>query len=381
MTPYLAGLGVGYAMIGLIGSAYGMTQVLLRIPLGIVSDRMRRRRVLISVCLFFGALSSVGFYFAENEWLIFFFRAMSGVAASAWVIMTVLFSSYFASEKAAAKTSRLTMVNNLGQATGMLVGSALAGYAGYKSSFMLSIATGAASFILSFFIDEKAPSGEKPPPTIRETLRVGENRTLLIMSVLCSMMQIILFGSTLTFLPEVARRLGASSQALGYLSFISSIPRILSALICSFLLARTVDRRKLICSGFLLVAAATAITPFMPNLTALFAAALLCGFGIGIVQTITLVLCTAEIDESLKSTGMGFYQAIYGIGMAAGPALVGIVADRLGLVAGYIFAAVVSLAGAVITILFVSENHTELSSSKPAFAYDDSANKTPGETI
>jgi len=51
---------------------------------------------------------------------------------------------------------------------------------------------------------------------------------------------------------------------------------------------------------------------------------------------------------------MGFYQAIYGIGMTAGPAMIGVVVDHFGLAAGFIFAAGVALIGLIVTLIFLA---------------------------
>ena len=249
-TPYLTSIGISYSFIGLISSAYGITQMLLRIPLGIASDRLRRRRIFINLGILVGLSSSIGLYFTENQTAIFIMRALSGVAASTWVIMTVLFSSYFTREKAASRMSQLSLINSAGQVVAMLLGSALTTYFGYKAPFLLSIFVASIAFILSLFIKENVPPATTAPPSIRATMQVGKNRNLMVMSALAAILQVIIAGATNTFLPEIARNLGASNETLGLLSSISTIPRMVSALVCATLLAKEVNERSLIAGGF-----------------------------------------------------------------------------------------------------------------------------------
>ncbi len=47
---------------------------------------------------------------------------------------------------------------------------------------------------------------------------------------------------------------------------------------------------------------------------------------------------------------MGFFQAVYGIGMTIGPAILGVVGDTLGFNWGFVFTGMVSIVGAVVSL-------------------------------
>ena len=355
LTPYLKDIGISYTMIGLIASTYGFAQLALRIPLGIASDLLRRRKMFIILGMFMGTISSVGFLFTENELLILICRFLSGMGAAVWVIIVVLFSSYFTPEQAPSRTSRLNMFNYLGQMLGTLSGAALAAYAGYKAPFMFSAVVAAAALIMSFIVEERVPSNAKAPPTLREMLQVGKNHRLLVMSMLATIVHFILSSSNNTFLPEVARNLGASTILLGYLTSIAILPRVLSSLFCGIILTKAVDERKLFIGAFSLMVVSAALTPLSPNLPFLFVVTFFLGFGNGMAFTLCLSLCTGEVDSSLKSTGMGFFQSIYSTGMTVGPTVVGIMVDFKGLTAGYMLIAGVAAIGLFIAVTFIKK--------------------------
>lgn len=46
-SPYIESLGASHKMIGLILGSYGFTQMLIRIPLGIYSDRLNKRKIFV----------------------------------------------------------------------------------------------------------------------------------------------------------------------------------------------------------------------------------------------------------------------------------------------------------------------------------------------
>jgi MFS family permease len=79
VTPLLVGIAIG---------AYGLTQALLQIPFGMLSDRIGRKPVLIGGLLIF-ALGSVVAASAETIYGIIFGRALQGSGAIAAVIMAL----------------------------------------------------------------------------------------------------------------------------------------------------------------------------------------------------------------------------------------------------------------------------------------------------
>lgn len=78
-TPALAGLAIGI---------YGMTQALLQIPFGLLSDRLGRKRVIVAGLLLF-ALGSVVAALADSIWMVILGRAIQGAGAIAAAVMAL----------------------------------------------------------------------------------------------------------------------------------------------------------------------------------------------------------------------------------------------------------------------------------------------------
>ena len=49
---YIENSGVSHSMVGIIIGSYGFSQMIIRIPLGIISDRLNKRKLFIILALF-----------------------------------------------------------------------------------------------------------------------------------------------------------------------------------------------------------------------------------------------------------------------------------------------------------------------------------------
>ena len=66
-------------------------------------------------------------------------------------------------------------------------------------------------------------------------------------------------------------------------------------------------------------------------------------------------LAIKSVPENERASAMGVFQAIYAIGMFAGPATAGAIADAIGLSGLFVFVGCLALAGAFIAAAALSE--------------------------
>ena len=354
MTPYLVDLGISFTMIGLISGSYGFSQMLMRVPLGVISDKLGKRKVFIILAVVTGAVSSFGMFLTVNAYVLLFLRFLSGVSASGWVVFTVLFTGYFKKSKHASCLSYLFMVNGFALMSARFFGGLTAERLGHEYTFLIGGIAGFIAIMLGLFVTEKTPD-MKELPSVKELFGVIKDRNLMVMSALSIFSQMILHSTTNAFTPEAATQAGSNMMGLGVLATVASIPAILSSFFCGKLFSRrSVNVRLVIAFGFAFQVIGTLIIPFTESLAAVYVSTIIIGLGCGICMSTLLGFCTKTVDESRRSAAMGFFQAIYGFGMFMGPVIMGIFVDRSGLSGGFFSAAAIALLGFAFTFILLS---------------------------
>lgn len=354
-TPLLAdsaeSLGASTTFSGIIIGAYGLTQLLLRIPLGILSDRLNKRKLfLIAGSAILIAASAVPLLWVSPEGLLVA-RILFGASACVWVIFTVLFSSYFPLEKTSQSISIISMMNGIGVALSTLLGGIVARAWGVQAIYFLSLGSGALGFILCFFIkDEKV---EREPLSLRELFKVGKDKALLTASLLAVVAEFINFGTFSGFTPLLARNLGADEAAMGLLTMLGSLPNIIAPLLCAVVLHRKVGMRRCTLLSFLLLGVSSIALPSAPTMIMLYVWQVVGGLGRGILFVTLMALAIESIPGERRSSAMGFYQAIYGIGMTLGPIVFGAMISPDNLAPGFVFAGILALVVLVPAFIFV----------------------------
>lgn len=136
-TPFLAGLALGI---------YGLAQALFQIPLGLLSDRIGRKPVIIGGLLVF-AVGSIVAALADNLWLIILGRAMQGTGAIASAVMAL--AADLTREEHRVKVMALIGISiGISFALAMIIGPLVHGWAGLPGIFWLTAALAIAGVIL-----------------------------------------------------------------------------------------------------------------------------------------------------------------------------------------------------------------------------------------
>lgn len=357
LPTYAKANGADYKLVGLIIGSYGFVQMLLRIPLGILSDRLNRRRIFITTGAVLGFISSFGLWSFKNPLLLLAFRSAAGAAAAAWVPFTVLFSSYFNSEEAPKAIGYISSVTSAGQVTALFLGGLAAQQLSARAPFLLAFIGAAAAIVLSFGLKENRQI-QREPIKLLSLLAAAKSPGLLLFSILEILTQYITFATMYGFTPVAAKQLGASDFQLGILTMLATMPGIFGAALSGTFFSRHPGEKRTLIYGFLLSAAACVAIPFIKSLTLLYITQMLGGFALGTLFPLLMGMSIKNVEEHMRASAMGFFQAIYGIGMFMGPIVVGILSDTAGLAWGFWTTGAVGIAGMIITMLFM-KNRTQ----------------------
>lgn len=347
LGPYAEHIGAPMGMVGLIVSSYGFAQLVLRIPTGLWSDRIGKRKPFIMVAFVAAAGAGLGMALSGGVWGLLGARTLSGVSATMWVVLTVLFSSYYPHDRAGYAMSLVSFATIITQLGATLAGGLIAEKWGWQAPFWLAMVVGLLGIALTLRIKEvnTRPLGL----TIRQLAAVGREPSLLLVSGLGALYQFNMFVTVYGFTPNYAVHLGASKAELGWLGVVSILPMAVASLGSGTFFAKRFSDVKMVTAGLVMACVGTAVIPLCTTLASLYATQAVAGFGRGLVFAVLMGMSIRTVPQEKRATAMGFFQSIYALGMFGGPAISGLVAQGYGLGGAFYCAAVVTGIGAVIS--------------------------------
>ena len=372
VSPYSELLGADLRFIGLIVGSYGFTQMVIRFPLGILSDRLGRRKIFILAGLLFTAISGFIVYIAPHPYTMLLSRSLAGVAAASWVTFAILGASYYPPHEATRSAGYLNAANSAGRLVAFLAGGLFAQWVGVPYAFLLAGAAGIIGLIAGLFITETKPNNTKAtsalkcgknkakktaPPTLAELLAIARDKQLLCASFLAILTQYISFATIFGFTPLFAYGLQASQFQLGMLGMASAVPGLIASPLAGTWLPRKIGIRNTIAAGFIMTAIGCVLMSAVTNIWQLFTVQVFISTGAVVAYTLLMGLSIRDIPDNKRAAAMGFFQAVYGVGMFLGPFVMGWLGHGLGLTAAFAVTGSVGVVGLVAVIVFARRGY------------------------
>lgn len=334
LPTYSRAIGATEDQIGLILGSYGLTQLIFRLPLGLLSDRLRRKKVFALLGTVLVGLSGLGLALSKTPTALFAFRALSGGAATAWVTIAVLYNSHFSIEHAVRTSAQLNLLSAIGQIVAMSTGGLLADRWGAEVTFWASLVLSVpvlAAFSIVRDVRETKGSGI----TWAQFGKAITTPRLLLVSSLAAASQYALFGTSLGFAAVRAQDLGASDGQLGILTTAVQIAKAIPMLAIS-MRGRPQDGRAMTVLGLALIAAPLFVFPFLTSFALLVACQAVIGLGVGLAFPVLMGLALQSVEDEARASAMGVFQSIYAVGMTLGPIFSGAIARWWGLTSVYL---------------------------------------------
>lgn len=341
--PVYAGtLGASMSVVGIAVGAYGFTQMLLRIPLGMWSDAIGKRRVFIVAGITVCGLAAIGFAFAPSPGWLIVFRGLMGVAAATWVCATILFTSYFPKAHPSLPLSIMTFASATGQLAGVSSGGEIAQRLGWTAPFWVALALSALGAIVLWRVPDDV-SARAMPISLDGMMRTASSAPLILACLLGIVMQYVSWSTNNGFVPVLAaERFAATRAQLGYLTTAGLLAYVLVSLLTPRLIARAGEGLTL-AIALVLLSLGTLPTPLADGLSALTLLQVVAGVGRGLLYPLLLSLAIATTAPRDRASAMGIFQGTYGLGMFVGPAFSGAIAEALGLDAVFILCGLLCL--------------------------------------
>lgn len=341
--------GASLEIVGLIVSAYGLSQMLLRIPYGYFSDRLKNRKRFVTAGLGLSILSGVGLALAPSAGSLVAFRALAGAAAAAWAILTVWFASFFPAERAVRATGLATFLNALALVLAAALGGQLAQDYGWSMPFFAAAGIGILALLALAFIPDLRAERPATAPAVSGGPLAWLDRTVIVVSLGGAACQYATYATTYGFLPLYAESLGATRAQLGWLTAVMQGAYLVGAIGVSMFVNPRIER-PLALLGLAATAAACLWVPAAQTVTEVAYTRVLHGLGLGFSFPILMGLSIKHIPDQHRALVMGTFQAVYALGMTLGPAVGGFIAAGRGLPAVFsssslvVFAAIPFLA-------------------------------------
>lgn len=344
VLPLLAAsLGGGPDQVGLVNASFMLAAGVLSIPAGLVADRIGRRKTalagLVSIStssLLIAACNSP----LQMAVVYLFFGA--GLAAFAPSMM-----SFVADAAPPGGLARSYGWYTTAVYAAMTVGPAAGGYLakhlGLRPVFAVSAAVVALVWLGALACLPRRESRHHARGAVRSALAECLGSRDLVGTLVVSLGSCFGLGLFITFLPLHAREHGLDPGAIGIVFACQALVNVLSRIPFGRMIDRCRDRRLPVAAGFLLMAAGIALLG-VRSLPLLSGCAAIIGVGMAVGYTAVGALVAESVKGELRGLAMGMYNSCIYLGMMAGSALMGPVAQRHGYPAVFVAGGMVTAA-------------------------------------
>ncbi|MGF6268780.1 DHA1 family multidrug resistance protein-like MFS transporter [Lelliottia nimipressuralis] len=355
LAPMMINQGIEPQVMGIIMGASGLATLMIRFPLGIISDVVKSRKIFIQIALVLPVIAWPIAWLEPNAITLYLAKAADGVTAATWVLYNILFIRYFDRKEAPAAVALLALAGPIGVFLGNCIGGVLIHYFANNIAFFVSCV----SALLALFLTTRIRDVHDPvqAPSLKACIAGAKlqlaDRSVWLIGILATIVILVPFATRDTLTPIYAEQLGARAGILTLLSNIHLIFYALAIALCSSVFYQRLGLVKTAVLGILLQVISSFGIPFTSNLYLIYLLQALAGFSFGMAFAAFMSLSVVNTTSDEQSTRMGLFQTIYSCGMFAGPVIMGVMMQHINLSSGYLFIAGLSIIAAIATPLSV----------------------------
>lgn len=350
-TTYLLLAHISSNVVGAIIGAYGISQFALRLPVGILADLSSNHKLFIILGTFFAGTASFFRILLPDETGFLIANILSGTASATWISFMVLYMSFFNKEAQTRATSKIIMANNTGILLAFVTSTFLYDTVGMMVICAFSLGAGLIACLLAFFLRTTKPTNQ-PKVSVMELLQVLKDKNLLLYSCLALVQQGVQMATTMSFTNQVIQELGAKNMEIGFSSIIYMISAVFFAKLASTKFLELLTKKQWIYSSFLLLGIYCLLVPQSSSVLMVCFLQLIPGMGTGILFSLLTSEALQSIPQQKRSTAMGFFQAVYAVGMTTFPIISGSVYEHVSMKAAFIFLAGTCFIAFIISLVF-----------------------------
>ena len=319
---YLITFGASSTVIGAFMAVFTITATVMRIPVGLLIDRVGRKPFLLYGLAFFG-VGNLGYIWAPSIALMIPGRILHGLGWSgSTTSVATIAADIVPQSRRGEMMGYAGIASSLASALGPVLGFALYYRFDYVGVFLGAGVLLALGFVAALPIAEPRRGPAVPRESARwlDTLVVKETLHPAIAVAFLSFGH----GGILTFLPIQALKIGLANPGIWFGVYAACI--LLSRPVAGPRSDR-LSRRAVILPGLVLNIAGIVILAMADTSNDLMAAAILGGFGTGAAQP---ALTTVAVDQSAterRGQSLAQFQLFYDLGIGIGSLTMGALLD------------------------------------------------------
>lgn len=362
MPLYAVEVGASISQVGLVVSFFAYTQALLMIPAGLLSDKLSQRNLLVAGLLI-ATVSPLLYIIASNPVQLSLVRAFHGLGM-VFFIPTALTIIVETTPKAAMGKAfgAYTTATHFGSMVGPVIGGYLLNQFSYEASFLSCSVFSIIGLVLLFMrfkdIPGKKPAEHVVKPLLSETLKWLSKKPVMA-SMLAPLFIAAAVGTFSAYIPLYSAGFGINEVGAGIIftafyasSTLSRIP--------AGMLSDKFGRGPLIIFGMVLSVIAVASISGFNSLFYLCITAICFGIGTSVAQPASLALAADYSRKGEHGLAMGIFAAIFQIGLAVGPTVLGLVAGKTGFVTMFLACAAVVAFGLIVIFILLRSKNSEV---------------------
>ncbi len=350
LFPLLArDLGASLALIGVLAAFNGATQVVVSVPIGMLSDRFGRKLLVTTGPLCFVAVALL-LALGGTAWWFLLAQVMLGVGIVATFAMgAAMIGDHSAPAERGLAMGMLTTSMGLGFAVGPLLGGLLAEAIGARGSllFAAALALGCALLAWGFLADAASFHRSKPVNPLRNLRLLAASRPLLLAALAHLLLSPIFNGAVINFVPVKAGMLGFTAVAIGSLFTVRALASTVTRLPIGAI--STPGRSYwLMLLALALGGGAMLILASQSGYGIYMVALAVEGVSFGMFLTAGQAFVTHNADTSMRGAALGAYNMAGGISAALSPIVLGLLAQAYGLDLALFATSILVLTGAAV---------------------------------
>jgi MFS family permease len=351
---YIEALGGKEIIVGLISAFSPLAGILFSFPIGSMSDRIGRKKLLVVSGIIFLVAPLLYLVVNSPAWLIPI-RFFHGIATA---ILGPIASAIIVKAYSGSKGEKLGFYSSstlIGRTLAPLLGGAIISFFAnplisimtYKYVYIAAFVLAIPVFILILLIkdDEKTNLKVSRSDFYSDLKYFFANKKLLL-TALVEMASYFSYGAFETYLPLYLALFKIPAYQIG-LIFSAQILSIALSKPLFGKLADRIDKRKQIIAGALILGISIGILGFFQSIAALIILGIIFGLGLSL-STVATSTYVAEVTRQDKlGSSLGALSSIMDIGQTIGPFITGIIITYFSYKIGFIL----SLAVTIITVL------------------------------